>query len=123
MDPFEERFICLGQELYDHYATLTTRLGSLPLPISLPRLEETPESHLAALDSLEAAADLLHEMPLAKKQRSRLHAAIVDWSTLYELIATIQECGPSNLRLTSAKVCSARIGHFIENYDRQEAKN
>ena len=65
--------------------------------------------------------DLLREMPLQNGQRARLCAAAVEWNTLYELVATLEECGHTKLRLISAEICSARIAHFIQNYDHQEA--
>lgn len=120
MDAFEERFTRIGRALYSLHTVLTERFDALPLPIELPPLEDSPESHMAALDSLEGSLDLLREMPLEESQRYLLCAAIVEWGTLYELIGSLQELGYTKFRIVCAEVSASRTATFLKQLEERD---
>ncbi|MFC9085335.1 hypothetical protein [Nocardiopsis dassonvillei] len=96
------------------YKTLLRMLALLPLPIEVPELGETASEHVDAIDALDRSRDLMKDQPMGTKHRAALESAILEWATLYELAAILENPGFTELHLELAERGASRTTLYLD---------
>lgn len=91
------------------YNYIAMTLGEMTPPIGIPRLGSSPEEHMRGIDALERARAILLDHPSSATDIRAIRILIVEWATLYELAATIEEAGSTELRRAAADASVYRI--------------
>lgn len=115
MDNHDARVSRLQRALAAIYAVLQRLLTEVPqLPIEVPPLGETAEGHRMGIDALDRARALLDEQPMADDLRLAMQSVILEWVTLYERMAIVEELGGSDLRLDITERAAARATLYLD---------
>lgn len=111
----DARFTQVAWALRRTYNVIAALLLKLPtLPLEVPELGESTEDHLASTGQLYRASGLLEQQPMDPELCRMLVGLILEWLTLYEMVAAIEEVGPDELRLELSERLVKRVSLYFE---------
>lgn len=109
MDNLDEQFEPIRRMVTRAYNTIARILGGLTPPIVIPRLGEDAESHLRSMDAIDRAREIIGDLPINQDYVRLVRHSIIEWATLYEMVAIIEEAGATPLRIAAASMAARRL--------------
>ena len=105
----DEQFEPIQQMIARAYNAIAQILGGLTPPIVIPRLGEGPGARTRSLEAIDRAHQIIGDLPISEDKTRMVRHTIVEWVTLYEMVATIEEAGATPLRVAAASMAAHRL--------------
>jgi predicted ATP-grasp superfamily ATP-dependent carboligase len=98
-DHDDKRLRELTERTLAAFMLLGHMLGQLPVPITLPELDDDWDP-VAAVEAVELTrTELLKDEPIDSTSQRMLSRALLDWLTVYELRTLVEVAGPAPWRI------------------------